>query len=80
MRYADGQEVLVGDEVDLGGGSVGRVVAVLDTRRFSEQYSYEDWGYLRGGALVAAPNFGLLHCTDNDHDFTLVGRMGSRTG
>lgn len=42
MRYADGREVLVGDAVDLGGGSLGWVVAVLDTQRFSEQYPYED--------------------------------------
>lgn len=76
MRYADGQEVLVGDEVDLGGGSLGRVVAVLDTRRFSAKYPLEDWSYLKGGALVEAPMFGLLHCTDNGHDFTLVGRAG----
>ena len=33
VKYADGQEVLLGDAVDLGGGSVGRVVAVLDTGR-----------------------------------------------
>lgn len=80
MRYADGREVLVGDVVDLGGGSLGRVVAVLDTQLFSEQYPYEDWGYLRDGVLVEASSFGLLHCTGNDHDFTLVGRTGSGTG
>ncbi len=74
MNYADGQEVLAGDAVDLGGGSVGRVVAVLDTQRYSELYPAEEWSYLKGGALLEAPTFGLVHCTENGHDFTLVAR------
>lgn len=74
MDYADGQEVLLGDAVNLGGGSVGRVVAVLDTGRYSERYPEEDWSYLKDGALVEAPAFGLVHCTGSDHDFTLLRR------
>lgn len=76
MNYADGQEVLLGDAVDLGGGSVGRVVAVLDTQRFSERYPAEDWSYLKEGALLEAPAFGLVNCAENGHDFTLIGRAG----
>lgn len=76
MNYADGQEVLLGDAVDLGGGSVGRVVAVMDTDRYTERYPAEEWSYLKDGALLEAPTFGLVHCTENGHDFTLIGRAG----
>lgn len=63
--------------MDLGGSSVGRVVAVLDTQRYSVRYPAEEWSYLKDGALLEAPGFGLVHCTENGHDFTLIGRAGS---
>jgi len=74
VKYADGQEVLLGDAVDLGGGSVGRVVAVLDTGRYSQCYLAEEWSYLKEGVLLEAHAFGLVHCTESGHDFTLLGR------
>lgn len=74
MNYVDGQEVLLGDAVDLGGGSIGCVVAVLDTQRFSGRYPAEDWSYLKYGALLEAPAFGLVHCAESGNDFTLLGR------
>lgn len=76
MRYADGQQVLLGDTVGLGEGALGTVVAVIDTGNYSERYTAADWSYLSDGALLESTAFGLLHCIDSSDDFTLVCRAG----
>ena len=38
MKYEDGFEVLLHDQVDLGGGVTGTVVAVLDTGMYTPDY------------------------------------------
>lgn len=79
MNYPDGEKVLLGDTVDLGGGTRGIVVAMIDDESYAVGFSAEEWRYLGRGALLRAPGFGLLHCPDTGHDFTLIerGRSGS---
>ncbi|MCU1067192.1 hypothetical protein [Stenotrophomonas maltophilia] len=79
MNYPDGEKVLRGDTVDLGGGARGIVVAVIDDDSYAVGFSAEEWQHLERGALLRAPGFGLLHCLDTDQDFTLIerGRSGS---
>ena len=76
MNYRNGEPVLLGDKVDLGGGMTGIVVAVIDTSDFSSGYSAEEWGYLLAGALVESPEGGLMHYPNSEHDFYLVERAG----
>ncbi len=77
MNYPDGEKVLLGDTVDLGGGTRGIVVAVIDDECYAVGFSAEEWRYLGRGALLRAPGFGLLHCPDTEHDFTLIERARS---
>ena len=55
MKYTDGQEVLIGDRV-IADDSPGQVVAVLDTKQFSDQYP-ED-GVIRKTELSSKPRRG----------------------
>lgn len=70
----DGQQVLLGDLVDLGGGQTGTVVAVIDTQSYAAGYSAESWNYLVQGALLEAEGFGLVHYPSSEHDFKLIRR------
>ena len=74
MKYSNGQSVLLGDEVDLGGGIAGTVVAIIDAGEFSSGYLESEWSYLLVGALVESPEGGLIHYPDFGHDFALLKR------
>lgn len=74
MRYADGQEVSLGDQVQLGGGMTGSVVAVIDTGEYSKGYLMEEWSCLLKGVLVMSPEAGLVHFPTPDQDLVLVDR------
>jgi hypothetical protein len=77
MSYPDGEWALLGNVVDLGGGTCGIVVAVIDDESYAVGFSAEEWRHLGRGALLQAPEFGLLHCPSAEHDFTLIERMRS---
>lgn len=64
MNYSNGESVLLGDKVSLGGGLSGTVVAIIDTRDFSKGYVPDEWLYLATGALVESPEAGLVHYPD----------------
>ncbi|HEL3809707.1 TPA: hypothetical protein UMT89_001033 [Stenotrophomonas maltophilia] len=74
MNYLDGQKVLLGDIVDLGNGTSGVVVAVIDQGDYASGFSEEEWNYLGQGALLETSEFGLLHYSNAGHDFTLIRR------
>lgn len=71
-------KVLLGGTVDLGGGTRGIVIAVIDDESYAVGFSAEEWRHLGRGALLRAPGFGLLRCPDTEDDFTLIerGRSG----
>ncbi|MCC8447150.1 hypothetical protein [Xanthomonas translucens] len=74
MKYSNGEVVLLGDKVGIGGGGVGIVVAVIDTGEYSSGYAADEWSYLSAGALVESPQGGLIHYLDAEHDFELLER------
>lgn len=74
MKYCDGNPVLLGDSVDLGGGDTGIVVAVIDQDEFSSRYPMNEWSYLSMGALVESSKYGLIHYSSSEHDFELIER------
>ena len=74
MKYLDGQAVMLGDKVDLGGGMSGVVVAVIDEDQFATGYAKADWGVLIRGALVNSGEAGLVHYEEASEDFLLVER------
>jgi hypothetical protein len=74
MKYADGQEVGLGDRVKLGQDEGGIVVASIDTHEYSEDYSEAERGYLKKGVVINFPQHGLIHHERPDPDLQLIGR------
>lgn len=72
MKYINGEEVKVGDQVNLGGGDAGMVVGVIDTSSFAHDYSAEKWAYLKTGLLILTNDSALVHCPGLDEDVELI--------
>lgn len=75
MKYADGKDARLGDQVQLWEGERGRVVCTLDTREYAEAFPAERWGHLRKGLVVAGERAGLLYYALPDEDMKLLARQ-----
>ena len=80
MRYADGQEVRLGDRVALGEDRGGVVVCSIDAGQGSADYPLAEWADLGRGALVEFPRYGLIHYGEPDEDLVLIERAGANGG
>lgn len=74
MKYPDGQEVMVGDRVQLGKDNGGVVVCSLDSKEFTEEYSEAQWGYLKNGVMINFPLYGLIHYIKPEAELKLIAR------
>lgn len=74
MKYADGQDVRLGDRVKLGQDDGGVVVASIDTRHYSAEHSEASWGYLKKGVIIKFPMYGLIHYEEPEEDLQLIER------
>lgn len=72
MKYLNGMEVCLGDQV-LVDGEKGEVVAVIDSNQYSSDYP-SGWSCLGKGALIVADGFGLIHYPEPDEDLIFVHR------
>lgn len=78
MKYYDGQEVCIGDEV-IADKSQGVVVCIIDDHQGSDEYPASDWDYLEKGLMVNTIAMGLVHYPDPDEDVILVRRAEPKT-
>jgi hypothetical protein len=74
MKYADGQEVRLGDRVKLGKDDGGVVVASIDTNEYSGEHSQAQWGYLKKGVMIEFPLHGLIYYQEPEPDLQLIER------
>jgi hypothetical protein len=58
MKYPTGDDVQLGDRVELWSGCVGVVVAVIDRDEFGPNYPKADWQYLKSGVLIDSDKAG----------------------
>ncbi|TAN40870.1 MAG: hypothetical protein EPN22_16815 [Nitrospirae bacterium] len=72
MKYLDGQEVKVGDKVQLWSGCYGVVVCSIDTDEYTTTYTKEEWGYLKSGVVIKTDKAGLIHYIEADEDLQLM--------
>jgi hypothetical protein len=68
MKYADGQEVRLGDRVKLGQDEGGVVMRFVDAS--------DD--YLNKGVMIEFPRFGLIHYEEPEPDLQLIERTPAR--
>ncbi len=74
MKYADGQDVRLGDRVKLGNDENGIVVCSIDTDEYAKTHPRNQWGHLKKGFMVEFPKFGLIHYEKAEPDLLLVRR------
>jgi len=74
VKYADGQEVRVGDRVRLGDDSDGVVVCSIDRDEYTTDHPKAQWAYLEAGVMIHFPKFGLIHFVESDENLVLVSR------
>ncbi|HUU93653.1 MAG TPA: hypothetical protein VM238_20875 [Phycisphaerae bacterium] len=72
-RYRTGEEVRLGDRV-IYAGSPGRVVFVVGSQSFSQEFPGEDWEYLGRGFMLETEAFGLVHPEKPDENLHFVER------
>lgn len=73
MRYANGNEIKLGDVVKIDGRYSGTVVASMDHGEYFP--GQEEWAYLKEGIMVDTDFAGLVHYTkDAADDLVLVRR------
>lgn len=77
MRYRDGSDARVGDQVIIDGGHRGRIVACLDRGEYAPDYAATDWNYLERGLLIETDSGGLVHYAHPGVEgFELLRRVG----
>lgn len=74
MKYEDGQKVLIGDKVDLGGAMTGVVMCSIDDAIYSTEYPESKWGYLKKGIVVHSELAGDMHYPESYVNFVLIER------
>lgn len=74
MKYPDGNEVRVGDRVQLWNGCNGIVVCSMGTNEYPEAFPEVAWSYLNTGVMVLTEENGLIHYNAADEDFNLIAR------
>ncbi|TAL35565.1 MAG: hypothetical protein EPN97_07090 [Alphaproteobacteria bacterium] len=73
MKYADGQQIRLGDRVKLGKDENGKVVCLIEV---GEYLPGEDWLYLKEGIMTRFPQFGHIHYKKAEEDLQLIARAG----
>ena len=79
MKYFDGNNILLGDTIGLGGGMQGVVVACIEENEFSPEFSKEQWSYLKKGILVNSEQAGIIHYLKSCVDLILLHRNRYKT-
>ncbi len=57
LYYTSGEEIRIGDIVNFS-GSIGKVLFIIQTKQYSENYPESDWSYLKHGFGVETEKYG----------------------
>jgi len=71
MKYLNGEEIKLGDQVALGNDS-GIVVCIIEDNQFTEDFPKSEWENLERGMLVKFQGYGLIHYIKAEDDLHLV--------
>ena len=76
QRYKSGEEIRLGDIVDIGQGNgpQGVVVVVIPSGPAAKGFTAEDWSYLESGFMLQAEGMGLVHYSQPDDELIFVRR------
>lgn len=74
MKYADGQDIQLGDHVQLLEDNEGTVVGLIAAGAYRDGYTAAEWAYLKTGVMIEFPTYGLIHYEEPEEDLLLLGR------
>lgn len=74
MKYMNNDEIMLGDQVSLGGGMTGIVVCCFENGQFAPEFKIEDWNDYTEGVMVESPEGGLIYYQYQSEDLELIGR------
>jgi len=75
MKYRNGIQIQVEDQIQFDNYDTGKVVCDIGNSHYTEQYTKNNWSYLKEGILVVSYEIGLLHYPDEKYlDFSLKKR------
>jgi hypothetical protein len=74
MRYADGQDIRIGDIVSVGPSGDGGVVCIITDGVYTDDYPEADWGYLGKGFMANFKAYGLIYYETPEADLKLISR------
>jgi hypothetical protein len=74
VDYIDGGEVRLGDEVCLGNGCTGVVIASFERHEFSCELNPDEWCEYKKGVLIKTNLMGLLLIDSPYIDLSLIRR------
>jgi hypothetical protein len=75
MKYPDGTEARIGDQVELWDGNAGTVVCSIDTNEYSAAYPKDAWEQLGAGVLILSEKAGLIHYKEPEPTMRLLSRQ-----
>ncbi len=73
LYYFSGKKIQVDDIVQYG-DSQGKIVFIVNTDCYSENYTKEEWAYLEEGFGVETEKYGLIHDSKPSEDLALIKR------
>lgn len=75
MLYSDGNSILLGDFVDLGGGMTGVVVCCFDNSLFAPNFHKNEWDDFKTGVMIQSKEAGLIYYPEESDELTLLQRI-----
>jgi hypothetical protein len=75
--YYSGEDVRLGDLVDVGHGhgQKARVVVIIQNGQALDGFNVQEWAFLQEGIMLQdETTFGLLHLPTLDEEYILVSR------
>ncbi len=75
INYLSGEKILVGDIVKCG-DCTGKIVFVISSDQYCNEYPKENWSYLNEGFGIDTEKYGLVHQIDPDEDLILINLDG----
>ena len=75
MKYANGKDVKLGDQIQIATAVFGEIVAVIEKGDFAASLLKKEWEYLQYGVLINSPQMGLVHETVFDEGVKLIRRI-----
>lgn len=74
MKYPNGDQIKVGDILQLWEGCEGIVVCSIEDSVYSSEFTENDWAYLKEGILIKSDSAGIIHYTEPEESFKLLKR------